>query len=364
MLTRFYADNYGCLVNFDFRPRQIELVFGRNGSGKSTMAGALASIRAFIFLGRPAEEAFPSNTRTRWLTSELQTFELEVKHEGGSFLYKLSIRNDGRVPVTVHAESLDFDGKPLVRSELGLCMFHKEDFSPGGQFSMPLSASALGSVMPLHSSSRIAVFRQWVAGLYWIRPAPGSMSARADRSAPHPDPIGSNFANWYLNLALEQMDQVSELRGDLAEAIDGFDSLSLKDAGQGSRILHLKFKDVREPFAFDELSDGQRNLVFLYTLLRCGVRPHGTICFDEPDNYLALAEIQPWLRRLEARVEEQSAQAIIISHHPEFLNQLAPSNGVRFVQRGSGGVVIEPYQPGDSGSLTPAEQIARGWDRA
>ncbi len=36
MLTRLYVDNYRCMVNFEFRPKQKQLIIGGNGAGKST----------------------------------------------------------------------------------------------------------------------------------------------------------------------------------------------------------------------------------------------------------------------------------------------------------------------------------------
>ena len=38
--------------------------------------------------------------------------------------------------------------------------------------------------------------------------------------------------------------------------------------------------------------------------------------FDEPDNFIALQEIQPWLVSLCQAVEDHGSQALIISHHP------------------------------------------------
>jgi ABC-type Mn2+/Zn2+ transport system ATPase subunit len=44
MIGRLYADNYKCFVNFEYKPRSLELILGDNGSGKSTN-GPLAAKR-------------------------------------------------------------------------------------------------------------------------------------------------------------------------------------------------------------------------------------------------------------------------------------------------------------------------------
>ena len=53
----------------------------------------------------------------------------------------------------------------------------------------------------------------------------------------------------------------------------------------------------------------------------------GTVIFDEPDNFLSLREIQPWLMTFADTIEESGGRVLIISHHPEIINQRAPKSG-------------------------------------
>jgi ABC-type glutathione transport system ATPase component len=85
-------------------------------------------------------------------------------------------------------------------------------------------------------------------------------------------------------------------------------------------------------------------------------------CIDEPDNYVALKEIQPWLQEIEALTEETQAQVLIISHHPEIINYFAPAI-VRFYRQKGGPVRVAPFQINDANEgLLPAEIVARGWE--
>lgn len=43
----------------------------------------------------------------------------------------------------------------------------------------------------------------------------------------------------------------------------------------------------------------------------------------EPENFLALPEIQPWLLQMADKVEQEACQIFFISHHPELINYLA-----------------------------------------
>jgi ABC-type uncharacterized transport system ATPase subunit len=88
-----------------------------------------------------------------------------------------------------------------------------------------------------------------------------------------------------------------------------------------------------------------------------------TVILDEPDNFVSLREIQPWLMAVADAVEEGQGQILLISHHPEVLNQWAPRNGVQFVRDGIGPVRVEEFRGDPGNCLPPSELIARGWER-
>ena len=46
MLTRFYADNFLCLVNFELTLDETNIFLGPNGSGKTSVLRALRVIQA------------------------------------------------------------------------------------------------------------------------------------------------------------------------------------------------------------------------------------------------------------------------------------------------------------------------------
>ena len=121
---------------------------------------------------------------------------------------------------------------------------------------------------------------------------------------------------------------------------------------------------VRYSLVFNELSDGQRALVVLYALLHLR-QPSGNVVLflDEPDNYLALREIQPWLMELVGLCEDTESQVIICSHHPELINYLGPDCGL-FLQRDDSGITTTRSAVAaiTDSSLPLSELIARGWE--
>ena len=55
VLSRLYATNYRCLVNFEFKPTTKQLIIGRNGTGKTAVLDVLAMLRDFAVRGKPCE---------------------------------------------------------------------------------------------------------------------------------------------------------------------------------------------------------------------------------------------------------------------------------------------------------------------
>jgi predicted ATPase len=209
-------------------------------------------------------------------------------------------------------------------------------------------------------------FKNWIATLHCLELNPHTMSKLTEHEELEPASDMSNFASWYRHVSQERADYASKLQDDLSRIIPGFESLDLTLAGASSRILAAKIAfpsavnpRAGYPIAFDELSDGQRVLIVLYALLNFMVDGNTCLFLDEPENYIAIPEIQPWLMELRDRIEDRGGQVILISHHPEIIDYLAPELGLEFERAGPGPVRVRSYRPAPS--LPPSESIARGW---
>ena len=192
------------------------------------------------------------------------------------------------------------------------------------------------------------------------------MTARADGEDLYPNVNLSNFPAWYRHLVQSYRKEDSKLLDSLRGALDDFGFLEFKNAGENVSLLFAEFAKAENQslnFGFHELSEGQRCLICLYAILHFVVVRGGTVVIDEPDNFISLRELQPWLSAVSDAVEGGHGQIIIISHHPEFINQWAPQYGVQFVRDGNGPVRIEEFQGEPDSRLSPADLIARGWER-
>ena len=371
MLTRLYATNYRCLVNFEFKPNAKQLIIGLNGTGKSTVFDVLAMLRDFAARGEPCERLFGGRTRTRWQNVAEQRFELDVKGNGGEYRYTLVVDEIGRPPgPRVKQEDLEFNGEPLLlRFDEGIVSISDQQ-NPSSKvkfrFDWQRSGLAIASAQ-LPDQTKLGWFKRWLEGVAQVQINPWAMSARSEGESRNPTRDLSNFADWYRHLRLESGDAVFEAIKDLREAIPGFEALDAKEAGLDVRVLQSTFSPPtvnRVELPFHELSEGQRALIALYVLLHCAVAADRLLLIDEPDNFIALAEIQPWLLKLLDRVDETNGQVMIVSHHPELLDLLAAQGGVTFDRPGGLETRVRPFEPPEDSGLKASEIVARGWENA
>jgi hypothetical protein len=210
----------------------------------------------------------------------------------------------------------------------------------------------------------VQTFREWLSSLQFFKINPFRMESETKEEVKRPRRSLTNFASWYRHAVSANPESNERFLSDLRESIDGFETLSLVDAGAGVRLLLVEFRrgDVSTVnYRFGELSEGQRCLVCLYAILHFVVGAGLTAFIDEPENFIGLREMQPWLIGLTDAVEDHAGQAILISHHPEFLDQWAPPFGQRFVRVGAGPARIKGLE-NHSPTLTVSELVALGWD--
>jgi hypothetical protein len=374
MLQRLYVDNYKCLVNFECQFGRSQLILGPNGSGKTTVFDVLALLRDYCIWGVDGTRAFMGFTCTRWQNVEEQTFELSVEGNGDTYDFRLVMDAWGSPErPRIVTEEVSCGGKPIFRFQKGEVHLFNDRHEDKVQYPFDWHRSALSTVTDRPENTKLSWFKRWLGSLWFISPNPYEMHGLATTENLVPTRNLENFAAWYRHLRQDQIKRDRAFQQDLTEAIPGLEGMDLKEAGMGQRFLMLNFAvpgdsgTPRREFShsFEELSEGQRVLIGLYAVLHFAVRNGSTVFFDEPDNFVALPEIEPWLDRLLDFVEEESndAQVFVVSHHPELINRMANKGGVRFERPGGRQTRSYPFKDLASTGLSPAELVARGWDR-
>jgi len=365
MLTRIHLDNFRCFVNFDYTPERKQLLLGANGSGKSSLFSAIDDLKRFI---KGDENPFTQSTRTRWQDRPLQIFEIEALLEEKRYEYRVEI---GFAPETrqlsVSQERLEVSGATVFELAKGEIHFFPNNSDQATTVPLETTKSALH--LSQLSNSHVRRFVEWMESVHCFKidQYPSVMDESADREEREPNYELGNLAGWYRHLVQAYPDENVRFITSMRDALTGFQTLRFSSDEDGTRRLRADFagpgpRKGNVGFAISELSDGQRCLLALYMILHFLIARGHTVLIDEPDNFIALREIQPWLLAAEESVEDHNGQLILISHHPEILNQWALRHGLRFFREDNGHVRTERFKPDPNGNLQPSELIARGWD--
>lgn len=365
MLTRLYIDNFRCFVNFEFRLGQRQLLLGANGSGKSSFLDALLLIRRFVSRGETLHDLEIWQQRTRWNEHYRQSWELEAVIGGATYDYAVILDASGS-PLTsrVSSEIVKLGGRSIFEFVEGDVHLFNDRFEHTLSYPFDPRRSALATITERVDNRQLTRFQQWIRSLTGFRINPFHMRSEAQGEDSDPQPDLSNIASWYRGLTQQDQRQNQALHESLRGVIESFDYLQLDQAGS-SRLLTAEFLDTSGKsvrYRFDELSEGQRCLICLYAILHFLLAKGSTVIIDEPDNFVSLREIQPWLMTATDLVGQGSGQLLLVSHHPEILNQWAPEYGVRFVRDGAGPVRVQEFHGDPESPLTPAEIVARGWE--
>lgn len=377
MIRRLYIDNYKSLVNFELKLEELSLLLGPNGVGKTALLDALFAVRQLLTGTAKVTDAgvFPSATLTRWQQRNVQVLELDVELDNSEFRYCLEVEHDRPVRrARILLERLDLEGKPLFEFREGEVQLYRDNHSAGPQFSADWSESALARVPSRRDNTRLTRFLEFIRKVLVCGLNPAGFRAESASEDAVLARDGSNFAAWYRHLLLERQDLVPQFTEALQHVIDGFRGIRMEKVGLDTRALMVLFahpdrthaagEDSKYELRLDELSDGQRALIALYALVHLTAGQGYTLVLDEPDNFVALEEIQPWLMEMADVCGVDVLQVVLCSHHPELIDYLGAERGILLTRETSG--VTRARRLAEmalEGGLKLSEQVARGWYR-
>lgn len=377
MLKKLYVNNFKCLVNFEIEFSNINLLLGANGSGKTTVFEVLHKLQKFI-LGEfettgkyyQTSEIFHQQDLTRWQNSSIQRFELEIAGNGGTYLYILEIEyQDNSIP-RMGYEELIFNEEPIFGFSIksiaqGFPTAKVEDQDSKDCLNIlryfDYSRSGVCFIPEISKHEKLASFKKLVANLFIVQINPFAITADSHQEAKHPYRNMSNYAAWYSHLSQDFLNEILQLTQELQEIIKGFNSFQNQKSGE-IRILSAIFNlPNKTSYKLNELSEGQKTLIALYTLLFCTPETDCTLCIDEPENFLALPEIQPWLMKLFDYCQSNQKQALLISHHPSLINYLASNSGYWFERQENQPVRVQKIVEENEEGLSIAKLIELRW---
>ncbi|MCK5798649.1 MAG: AAA family ATPase [Deltaproteobacteria bacterium] len=363
MIKRIYIDNFRCFSNFEFKPDRINLLLGLNGSGKSSFMEVFDRVLGLILEGQQVENIFSEEDLTRWDSRDQQRFECDLEIAEKTFIYTLVLEKIS-ARMVVHSERVTRGEATLFEYKAGEVFLHRNDGTLGTHFALRGTASFLHQIENRPENTDLMAFLDALRKVRSYKLDPTRIDALSSGEEERLAKNGSNFASWYRHISQEEAGAIPQFFEDLKEIISGFEALALRGAGKQGRVrdllvqMHAARGDAYE-VDFDAISDGQRALILLYALLIDIAATPRFVFLDEPENYIGLTELQPWLQRLDDALGDEG-QLFFISHHPEVIDHLASETPILFERSDGGPVRVRQAEFDRESGLRASEQISMG----
>jgi len=340
MLRRIKINNYKMFKNFEMEFADgVTLVCGPNGSGKSALRELLFTIGKFLAMpdvtqhvAESVVSAFPLDVYCRWSPQKNGYVDININlvldsedKETGSvnvYIYDLTVRYDFfNRKSKVQDESLTFGTKD---DEIKIVSFSGGELTiytdNGKRLDLNADQNISGLVTASRNNNNIKKFGVLISRLYAVHLDPKLIALDFTVGSQMLGAYGENFTAWNFHKANYQLQKQITLFEQCKNFIPGFIAANSHPVGDAYRYkINIEYNYKTYDLALSELSDGQKILFALYSIL-INVPDDSTIMIDEPENFLAPSELQPWLNAVNDAYEERNIQFILITHNPKTLN--------------------------------------------
>ena len=339
MLHRIYIHNYGCLVNFDWNLTDIKscLLIGDNGSGKSTVGRALR-VLSQIAKGRNriGELIKPEDTFLK--NPELPVrFEIEVSFQGKRYQYSLALEfPEGFYELRVVEEMLRVDGSILFsRERASVWLGRDKGKNAVPAFSLDWHQAALPMIQPRSEADPLQVFRDFLSSMLLLAPLPPLMKGTSEGKTLSPEYNLADYGRWFSGVLAQYPGAYLSVDRFAKTVMPSFKGLRNIPVGPKASSLIVQFENERGQFSlpFEELSDGEKCFLACALVIAANEYYGPLFCFwDEPDNYLSVAEVGYVVMELR-RAFESRGQLVLTSHNPESISQFSHNNTFHLYRR-------------------------------
>jgi len=364
MIRRLYVDNYKSLVDFTWEPKRENLVLGVNGSGKTAALDAIDIVRTWCCDWTKDERWLSRDSLSRFQSKNAAEFQLDVEVDGALYSYEVAFDlNDRQGSSEVRSETLRKGKATLFRRNFKAVDF-RSSTGDVQHFPLPVNLSAVHAILSLDHSEEVSKFEAALEAMVIVRPFPNAMSDEAKAPERRPSSRFENFAAWYYLQSGSGLFPTATFEL-LRQVWEDFDHLRLEQLGRAA-ILSAVFKkdgsaSAQVSLGFNDLSDGERMLIVLYSLAAYQrTNEPTTLIVDEPDNFLALAELQPWLLQI-LNDRPTAGQIIVVSHNAEIVNTMGEHRVSLFSRQDHvSPTTVSGLKTSEDG-LPLSELLTRGW---
>jgi len=331
MLQRLYIHNFKTFQNFELKPagKHSALLLGKNGAGKSSVAKALQVLQS---IGRGVNRVGQLVTHRDFFLKQTDVpmrLELEVLLAGQKFHYSLALELPAHFKeLRVLEERLTCEGYPVYAREQAQVSLRKTADTGDARFLVDWHIVALPLIQVQSDSDPVHLFKTWLAQMVVIAPVPPLMLGESSEESVWPVLNASNTVDWLAGLLGQYPAAYTEIDTYLKDVMPDLRDFKFESLGKESKRLVIQFKTDSGvfPVNFDELSDGEK-CFFLCAIIVAANKAYGPIfCFwDEPDNFLSLAEVGHFVLTLRRAFEAQG-QIVMTTHNGEAIRKFSNEN--------------------------------------
>lgn len=332
VIRRLYVHNFRCLENFELTLNSMPsvLLIGKNGVGKTTASFALEILQR---IGRGTNrigDLVKPKDLSRGRADVPMRFEIEVILGGEVYVYALALEFPvGFKELRVLEEKLEVDGRPVYtrdRAQVHLVRIGKQKEA---SFTIDWHLAALPIIQHQLKGDPLAVFKQWLARMLILRPIPSLIFGDSDEETLEPNLQVTDFAAWFSGVVSYAPSAYSKIDMYLTQMMPDLKDIKNPPVGTDSRSLQIQFSNDQGALnlPFGDLSDGEKCFMICALLLAANDAYGPLLCFwDEPDNYLALDEVQHFVVALRSEFQKAGGQFIATSHNPEVIRAFSDDN--------------------------------------
>ena len=344
MIRRLYVHNFRCLENFELpvSGQSSVLLIGNNGSGKTTVGAALEILQRIARGTNRVGDLVKPKDFTRGRIDVPMRFEIEVELNRSIYEYVIAFEFPvGFKELRVLEEKFAVNGKPVyTREHAQVQLGQKEgtlslsDLARTAKFRIDWHMVALPIVQEQSRTDPLFLFKQWLAGMLILRPIPRLILGDSSEETLQPNPQVTDFGAWFSGLLAYAPAAYSRIDAYLKQLMPDLKDIKNPVIGKDSRSLVVQFSaDRGSPgtveslsVQFEDLSDGEKCFMICALVVAANDAYGPLVCFwDEPDNYLAPAEVGHFVLTLR-KAFQRGGQFIATSHNPEAIRRFSDEN--------------------------------------
>jgi len=336
MLQRLYVNNFRCLENFQLDLKDIPsaLLIGKNGAGKSTIAAALEILQSIgrgINRMRDLDKLNLIGVKDFSPGKSDVPIRLEIEVLLSKKLYKYVLALDlpeNFKELRIFEEQLSVSEKKIYSRKEAEVTLNKTSYNREAQFSVDWHLVALPFIQEKSETDPINIFKNWLAQIIILAPIPSLMTGESHGETLEPKKDASNFGEWVSGILGRYPAAYSKIDKYLREVMPDIQDFRNEQSGRDAKNMIVRFEANYSSLSIDfkDLSDGEK-CFFLCAVVLAANKYYGPLfCFwDEPDNYLSLAEVGHFVMSLR-RSFKNSGQILVTSHNEEAIRKFSDEN--------------------------------------